>query len=346
MTTIAIDAMGGDQGPEALISAALDVFQRHPGLSLILVGDKSVIEPILAKSPALENHSQHTDVAADGALAETGSVSVRHASQVVTMDDKPAVVLRTKKDASMRIAIDAVANGDADACVSAGNTGALMAISRFVLRTCEGIDRPAILSALPSRNGQTFMLDLGANVDCNSEQLYQFALMGQAVASALTGKEKPRVALLNIGEEDIKGNDQVKQANELLRADPGINYQGYVEGNDILSGKVDVIVCDGFVGNVALKSIEGASSYLLGQLEAQLAQLGWKKYLFGWLLRPLLKLFLKQFHPAEYNGATLVGLRGIVVKSHGSADKAAFANAVELAIKEVHHQLPRKIMSL
>lgn len=346
MTTIAIDAMGGDQGPEALISAALDVFQRHPGLSLILVGDKSVIEPILAKSPALENHSQHTDVAADGALAETGSVSVRHASQVVTMDDKPAVVLRTKKDASMRIAIDAVANGDADACVSAGNTGALMAISRFVLRTCEGIDRPAILSALPSRNGQTFMLDLGANVDCNSEQLYQFALMGQAVASALTGKEKPRVALLNIGEEDIKGNDQVKQANELLRADPGINYRGYVEGNDILSGKVDVIVCDGFVGNVALKSIEGASSYLLGQLEAQLAQLGWKKYLFGWLLRPLLKLFLKQFHPAEYNGATLVGLRGIVVKSHGSADKAAFANAVELAIKEVHHQLPRKIMSL
>ncbi len=346
MTTIAIDAMGGDQGPEALISAALDVFQRHPGLSLILVGDKSVIEPILAKSPALENHSQHTDVAADGALAETGSVSVRHASQVVTMDDKPAVVLRTKKDASMRIAIDAVANGDADACVSAGNTGALMAISRFVLRTCEGIDRPAILSALPSRNGQTFMLDLGANVDCNSEQLYQFALMGQAVASALTGKEKPRVALLNIGEEDIKGNDQVKQANELLRADPGINYQGYVEGNDILSGKVDVIVCDGFVGNVALKSIEGASSYLLGQLEAQLAQLGWKKYLFGWLLRPLLKLFLKQFHPAEYNGATLVGLRGIVVKSHGSADKEAFANAVELAIKEVHHQLPRKIMSL
>ena len=346
MTTIAIDAMGGDQGPEALISAALDVFQRHPGLSLILVGDKSVIEPILAKSPVAKTHSPHVDVAADGALAESGSVIVRHASQVITMEDQPTVVLRTKKDASMRIAIDAVAGGEADACVSAGNTGALMAISRFVLRTCEGIDRPAILSALPSRNGQTFMLDLGANVDCNSEQLYQFALMGQAVASALTGQERPRVALLNIGEEDVKGNDQVKQANELLKSDPAINYQGYVEGNDILSGKVDVIVCDGFVGNVALKSIEGASSYLLGQLEAQLAQLGWKKYLFGWLLRPLLRLFLKQFHPAEYNGATLVGLRGIVVKSHGAADKAAFANAVELAIKEVHHQLPRRIMSL
>ncbi|MDX1693875.1 MAG: phosphate acyltransferase PlsX [Ketobacteraceae bacterium] len=340
MITIAIDAMGGDQGPEVLVSAALDVFQQHPGLSLILVGDKAAIDPVVQGRQSLNSPAD-----ADSAT-EAGTVVIRHASEVIAMDDKPAVVLRTKKDASMRVAVDLLARGEADACVSAGNTGALMAISRFVLRTCEGIDRPAIISALPSRNGQAFMLDLGANVDCNSEQLYQFALMGQAVARALTDIEKPRVALLNIGEEDVKGNDQVKQANELLRADPGIHYIGYVEGNQILSGDVDVIVCDGFVGNVALKSIEGASSYLLGQLEDQLAQLGWKKYLFGWLLRPLLRHFLKRFHPAEYNGATLVGLRGIVVKSHGAADKAAFANAIELAVKEVHHNLPRQIMSL
>lgn len=347
MTTIAVDAMGGDQGPEGLVSAALDVSQRHPGLSLILVGDKSIIEPILARSKNLSVDSDPADTVADSDGGQLqGKVSIRHASQVITMDDKPAIALRTKKDASMRVAIDLVARGEADACVSAGNTGALMAISRFVLRTCEGIDRPAILSALPSLNGQTFMLDLGANVDCNSEQLYQFALMGQAVAAALTGTESPRVALLNIGEEDVKGNDQVKLANELLRADPGINYCGYIEGNDILSGKVDVIVCDGFVGNVALKSIEGTSKYFIVQLEAQLAELGWKKYLFGWLLRPMLRLFLKQFHPAAHNGATLVGLRGIVVKSHGAADQAAFSSAIELAICEARHQLPRKIMSL
>ena len=344
MTTIAIDAMGGDQGPEVLISAALDVYEQHPGLSLILVGDKSVIDPLLAEHRPSSTPAPSSD--SHDSSADNGSVTLCHASEVITMDDQPAVALRTKKDASMRVAVDLVARGEADACVSAGNTGALMAISRFVLRTCEGIDRPAILSALPSRNGQAFMLDLGANVDCNSEQLYQFALMGQTVASALTDTESPRVALLNIGEEDVKGNDQVKQANELLRADPSINYIGYVEGNQILSGSADVIVCDGFVGNVALKAIEGASSYLLGQLELQLASMGWKKYLFGWLLRPLLRHFLRQFHPARYNGATLVGLRGIVVKSHGAADKAAFANAIGLAIKEVRHQLPGKIMAL
>lgn len=333
MATIAIDAMGGDQGPQVLIPAALDVLKQHPGLSLILVGDKSVLEPMLAS----ESSSPDND---------NGTCRVQHASEVVSMDEQPAIALRTKKDSSMRVAVNLVARGEADACVSAGNTGALMAISRFVLRTCEGIDRPAILSAIPSQNDFTLMLDLGANVDCNSEQLYQFALMGQAAAVFLKGTEKPTVALLNIGEEDMKGNDQVKQANELMRADPAINYIGYVEGNDILSGKADVIVCDGFVGNVALKSIEGASRYLLGQLELQLNQLGWKKYFLGWLLRPLLRHFLKRFNPAEYNGASLVGLRGIVVKSHGAADEKAFAHAIELAIKEVEHQLPKRIMSL
>ena len=273
-------------------------------------------------------------------------LTVKHASEVIHMDEQPAVALRVKKDSSMRVAIECVNSGEADACVSAGNTGALMAIGRYVLRTCEGIDRPAILSTLPSKQGYTFMLDLGANVDCNSEQLYQFALMGQAVAIALKTADMPKVALLNIGEEDVKGNDQVKQANELLSADPTINYVGYVEGNDILSGKADVIVCDGFVGNVALKSIEGASRYLLGQLEQQLNDLGWKKYLFGWLLRPLFKRFLQRFNPAEYNGATLVGLRGVVVKSHGAADKKAFAHAIELAIKEADQKIPEKIMSL
>lgn len=340
MTTIAVDAMGGDQGPDVLVSAALGVLKQQPGLSLIMVGDKSTINPVVEQFLSESTESDEAD------QPLSSRVSVQHASQVITMADQPAIALRTKKDASMRVAIDLVARAQADACVSAGNTGALMAISRYVLRTCEGIDRPAILSALPSAEGDTFMLDLGANVDCNSEQLYQFALMGQAAAAALKGLPSPKVALLNIGEEDVKGNDQVKQANELLRADSSINYIGYLEGNDILSGKADVIVCDGFVGNVALKSIEGASRYLLAQLEKQLGMLGWKRYLFGWLLRPLLKHFLQRFHPAQYNGATLVGLRGIVVKSHGAAGQQAFANAVELAVKEVHYQLPKKIMSL
>ena len=244
MTTIAIDAMGGDQGPKVLIRAALNVLKKHSGLSLILVGDKAVLEPILAQLTA----SQESDHPVNsGESIPPASFLIKHASEVVTMTDKPAVALRSKKDSSMRVAINMVARGDADACVSAGNTGALMAISRFVLRTCEGIDRPAIISSLPSQQGHTFMLDLGANIDCNSEQLYQFALMGQAVATLLKGVRSPRVALLNIGEEEVKGNDQVKQANELLSADPAINYVGYVEGSDILSGEADVIVCDGLL---------------------------------------------------------------------------------------------------
>ncbi len=350
MITIAVDAMGGDKGPEALIPAALCVLKKHPELSLILVGDHSAIDPVLAQLQAThESSSPKTSSPKKSTLQASDLFSrlvVRHASQVVTMDDQPAVALRTKKDSSMRIAIECVLNGDAQACVSAGNTGALMAIGRYVLRTCEGIDRPAILSALPGESGSTLMLDSGANVDCNSEQLYQFALMGQAAAAALRGLDQPKVALLNIGEEEVKGNDQVKQANELLRSDPAINYVGYVEGSDILSGKADVIVCDGFVGNVALKSIEGTSRYLLGQLEQQLKMSGWKKYLFGWLLQPFFKRFLHQFNPAKYNGATLVGLRGVVVKSHGAAGENAFANAIELAIKEADNQLPEKIMSL
>lgn len=333
MVTIAIDAMGSDQGSAPLVKAALNAVNKHSGLSVILVGDQAILQ------------NQLDDLLRRFNTQVIERIRIRHASEVVEGDDTPATALRGKKQSSMRLALSAVADGEADACVSAGNTGALMAISRLVLSTCDGIDRPAIISALPGVNQKTLMLDLGANVDCDSEQLYQFALMGHTLAAALRFTDKPRIALLNIGEEKIKGNDQVKQANELLSADSRLNYVGYVEANDIFADKADVIVCDGFIGNVALKSIEGASTYLLGQLETHLRNMGWKRYLFGWLLRPLLSGFLQQFNPANYNGATFVGLRGIVVKSHGAADHKAFAHAIELALEEVNSQMIHQIMS-
>jgi glycerol-3-phosphate acyltransferase PlsX len=324
MISIAVDVMGGDSGPQEILPAVLTVFQEQSMLRAFLVGDELQIKPLIANWPS----------------GVSERLVIVHTDEVVAMNEVPSVALRTKKRASMRLAIELVRDGKAAACVSAGNTGALMAISRFILKTCAGIDRPAIVSSLPTRQGQTYMLDLGANVDCGSEQLYQFALMGSTLVRALHGIAAPRVALLNIGEETIKGNDRVKQANELMRADSDLNYVGYIEGDAILSGDVDVVVCDGFVGNVALKSIEGVARFILTSFKAALQRNRWTR-LLGWLCKPLYQAFLQRMDPGNYNGASLIGLRGVVVKSHGRADRVEFAQALRLAAHEANLNIPR-----
>ncbi len=326
--------MGGDLGLHATIPAVVTLLKTSPSLRVIVVGDRNKIEDklqSLSDSPS--------DIFA---YQQSNRLEIQHASEVIGMDESPSIALRTKKDSSLRVAIQLVKNAQADGCVSAGNTGALMAISRFVLKTCETIDRPAIISALPTAKGQAYMLDLGANVDCHSEQLYQFALMGDVLVRELTGVERPRIALLNVGEEEIKGNDQVKQANELLQSDPSLNYVGYVEGSDILSGKADVIVCDGFVGNVALKSIEGVAT-LIVRMFSDAFKRNWYTKLVGKLVEPILRRLFQRLDPAAHNGASLVGLRGVVVKSHGNASADEFVSAIELAVSEVQKDIPSLI---
>ncbi len=332
--TIAVDAMGGDLGLCTTIPAVVTLLSTSPLLRVIVVGDKNKIEgelQSLTDSPSVISSFQ-----------KENRLEIQHASEVVGMDESPSVALRTKKDSSLRVAIQLVKDQRADGCVSAGNTGALMAISRFVLKTCETIDRPAIISALPTAKGLAYMLDLGANVDCHSEQLYQFALMGDVLVRELKGVKRPRIALLNVGEEEIKGNDQVKQANELLQSDPSLNYVGYVEGSDILSGKADVIVCDGFVGNVALKSIEGAATLIVSML-ADAFKRNWYTKLVGMLVEPVLRRLFQRLDPSSHNGASLVGLRGVVVKSHGNANAGEFISAIELAVSEVQKDIPSLI---
>jgi len=265
---------------------------------------------------------------------------IHHASEVVEMDEPPAVALRTKKDSSMRVAIDLVKQGEADVCVSAGNTGALMAVARFVLKTLPGIDRPAIVSVLPSITGRTYMLDLGANVDCSPEHLRQFALMGASLVAAVEHK-RPTVGLLNIGEEAIKGNEVVKQAAELLRASD-LHFIGNVEGDGIYKGAADVVVCDGFVGNVALKTSEGLAQ-MLGQFLREEFTRNPLRLLVALIARPALKAFRNRVDHRRYNGATLVGLRGLVVKSHGSADAISFQRALERATEEVRNDVLARI---
>jgi glycerol-3-phosphate acyltransferase PlsX len=257
------------------------------------------------------------------------------------MDETPASALRGKKDSSMRVAVNLVKNGEAHACISAGNTGALMAISRFVLKTLPGIDRPAIAGILPTMKGEAYVLDLGANVNCTPEHLLQFAIMGAMLVSAMQHKERPSIGLLNIGEEAIKGNEVVKQAAELLRAS-GLNFYGNVEGDDIFKGTTDVVVCDGFVGNVALKSAEGAAKMLRTFLTDEFKR-NWFTYLCGVMAVPVLSAFKRRVDPARYNGASLLGLKGIVVKSHGSADSFAFENAIERAFDEVREGVLQRI---
>jgi len=323
--TIAVDAMGGDHGPRITIPAALRVLSQHPDLKLILVGQESVLTPLLA---------QHS----------FGSrLEIQHASEIVAMDEAIAVALRSKKDSSMRVAINLVKEGRAQACVSAGNTGALMAIARFVLKTLPGIDRPAIMTLFPTRTRKEVrVLDLGANVDSSAEQLYQFAIMGSAATSASTGIAKPTVGLLNVGEEEIKGNEVVKQAAELLLNNTAINYIGFVEGDDIFKGEVDVVVCDGFVGNIMLKAVEG-----MLRVAVQFGKEEFRRTLYSKLVAfaalPIFKRLGKRLDPRSYNGATLLGLRGIVIKSHGSADSISFSVAIEEAILEANKNVPQLI---
>lgn len=320
--TIALDAMGGDFGPEVVVPAALSALNKNEDLNLILVGDQEKIESQL--------HSQSND-----------RLSVYHASQIVEMDDPPAQALRSKKDSSMRVAINLVKEGHAQACVSAGNTGALMATARYVLHTLAGIDRPAINTTLPSIEGHTYMLDLGANVDCKAENLFQFAVMGSVLASAVDDIELPKVGLLNVGQEAIKGNDQVKEANVLLESS-SLNYIGYIEGDGIYCGDVDVVVCDGFVGNVSLKTSEGVS-----RLISDFAKKSFTKNLYtkmiALLATPIMNEFKGSIDPRRYNGASLLGLKGIVIKSHGSADAFSFENAISIAYIEAKKDVPTLI---
>lgn len=321
--TISLDAMGGDHGPGVIVPAALDFLDRDKDTTLILVG----IEDELTKH--LGEHKDHP------------RLRIHHASQVVEMHEMPSHALRKKKDSSMRVAIDLVKEGKADACVSAGNTGALMATSLIVLRTIAGVGRPAIITALPSLEGQTWMLDLGANVDCTADHLFQFAAMGSELVSAVGNIERPRVGLLNIGAEEIKGNEQVKKAHELLSAS-SLNYVGYVEGDDVYKGGSDVVVCDGFVGNVALKSSEGVAKMISQFIKDEFKKnpLTW---LAGAIALPVLRSFRRRVDPRRYNGASLLGLKGIVVKSHGGADVLAFENAIHIAKEEVYADVPKRI---
>ena len=314
--TVAVDCMGGDFGPHVTVPAALDYLQSSEGVNIILVGGDDVIAAELRKAePAIAARAQ-----------------IRGASQVVGMDEAPASALRGKKDSSMRVAIDLVKEGTAHACVSAGNTGALMATSRFVLKTLPGIERPAICSILPALTGRTYMLDLGANVDCTAEHLLQFAIMGETLVTAVEGKERPSVGLLNIGEEDIKGSEVVKRASELLRTS-GLNFYGNVEGDDIYKGTTDVVVCDGFVGNVALKTSEGLARLLGTYLREEFGR-NLLTRAAGLVALPVINAFKRRVDPRNYNGATLLGLRGIVIKSHGSADRLSFRIAIGRAADE------------
>ena len=325
--TISIDAMGGDFGPEVTLPACLECLKENPELDLILVGDSDLLKAQLAEKLAgLQNR-----------------LTIHHASQQVEMHESPSKALKNKKDSSMRVAINLVHEGRAAACVSAGNTGALMATARFVLKTIPGIDRPGIISTLPSVFGHTHVLDLGANVDCTAEHLFQFAVMGNELVKAVENIENPRVGLLNIGEEEVKGNEQVKAAAKLLE-NSSLNYIGYVEGNSLNAGniKVDLIVCDGFVGNVALKSIEGAAK-MIGIMLKESFSKNFLTKLAGLLAYPVLKIFKNRIDPRLYNGASFLGLKGLVIKSHGGADVLAFKTAIKLAELEIKHDVIRKI---
>lgn len=308
--TVSIDCMGGDRGPATTVHAALEFVRKHDDVNVILVGLDQAIQQFL---PA----SRHP------------RISVRHATEVVAMDEAPALAIRNKKDSSMRVALDLVKSGEADACVSAGNTGALMAISRFVLKMLPGIDRPAICAVLPTITGHVHVLDLGANVDCSPEHLLQFGIMGASLVGAIEHKSRPTVGILNIGEEDIKGNEVVKRAAELLR-ESGLNFVGNVEGDGLYKGDAEVIVCDGFVGNVALKASEGLAQLLATFLRQEFGRNLFTK-IAALVALPVLNHFKRRVDHRRYNGASLLGLKGIVVKSHGSADVFSFGNALERA---------------
>ncbi len=325
--TIALDVMGGDHGASVVIPAALRFLKKRSGFSLLLVGDQAVIGAELAKLGASGDQR----------------LEIQHASQAVDMDELPSKALRFKKDSSMRIAINMVKEGRAQACVSAGNTGALMATAKFVLKTLPGIDRPAICTSLPTTSGHTWMLDLGANIDSTPQHLFQFALMGSVLAQAIDGNQNPTVGLLNIGEEEMKGSETIKEAASLL-ADSQLNYAGFIEGDGIYTGKVDVVACDGFIGNIALKSSEGIAKMISYFIKREFTRNVFTR-LAAIVALPVLKSFRKQIDPRRYNGASLLGLRGSVIKSHGSADVLSYSNAIEVAATVVERNVPDLIKS-
>lgn len=323
---IAVDSMGGDFGLRTSLPAVIHCLNLHSFLEIVLVGDRPAITQALSK------------------LDFPPRLTIRHASQVVAMDEKPSVALRKKMDSSMRVALDMLACHDVDAVVSAGNTGALMAMGRLLLKTLPGIERPAICTSMPALNGCAYLLDLGANVDTTAAQLHQFALMGAAMCKAVDGVASPRIALLNIGTEANKGNEQVKLAAQLLAADSQLNYQGFIEANSLLSGDYDVLVCDGFVGNVALKSCEGTAQYIAGQLKEVFSQ-GWYAKACALLMAPLLSRLSKKLNIQQYNGASFLGLKGVVVKSHGNSSVESFVSAIEQALFEVENNMITMIES-
>lgn len=323
---IALDAMGGDSAPDMVVGGAALASRRLPQVHYLLFGDSARLEPLVAKHPGL-----------------SGRVEIRHADQVIKDDDKPSAALRSARDSSMRKAIDAVKDGSAAAAVSAGNTGALMAISKIILKTLNGIDRPAIVTALPTAKGSCCILDLGANVQCSAENLVQFAVMGEVFARTVMGVDKPTIGLINIGIEEIKGNEAVREAAAILRETTlPIEFVGFIEGNDVAAGKVDVAVTDGFTGNVALKFAEGTAKLISGFLRESF-RTTWRARMGYLLARPALALLRERTDPRHYNGAILGGLNGIVVKSHGGADALGFANAIAVAVDMATHGFIEKM---
>ena len=327
MLPIALDAMGGDKAPESVIQGARLALRFFPDATFIFYGDESQIIPLIQKNKPLASISE-----------------VHHTAVAIPMHEKPAVALRQGRNSSMRLAIDAVADGRACACVSAGNTGALMAIAKIVLKTLPGILRPAITATVPAKTRPVVLLDMGANIDCTSDYLVQFALMGDAYARAVLGVQNPKIGLLNVGSEEMKGHDEVKLAHRLLReSGMSIDYHGFVEGNDILEGTTDVVVTDGFTGNIALKTAEGASRLIYNTLKQAVENSFAAK--IGYLLaRPAIKMALRKFDPRKHNGAILLGLNGVTVKSHGSADAKSFANAIKVAATLVEQHVNDKII--
>jgi len=322
--TIAVDAMGGDHGLTVTVPASIDALNTFSDIHIVLVGQEPLVQTELAK------HQY-----------DSSRITVQHADQIVEMDDLPSKALRNKRQSSMRIALNLVKDDEAQACVSAGNTGALMAVAKFVLKTIPGIDRPAICTSMPTMKGHVHVLDLGANVGCSGENLMQFALMGSVLTQAVDDNPKPRVGLLNIGEEEIKGHQRIKDAHKLLN-DTSINYIGYVEGDDIFKGNTDVVACDGFDGNIALKASEGVAKMISFYLKEAFTKNLLTKFV-AVLAYPVLKSFKSKVDPRKYNGASLLGLRKIVIKSHGGADQFSFSNAIAEARLEVIKNVPELI---
>ncbi|WP_218187053.1 phosphate acyltransferase PlsX [Klebsiella quasipneumoniae] len=328
--TLALDVMGGDFGPSVTVPAALQALNSNSQLTLLLVGDPDAITPLLAKAD----------------FEQRSRLQIIPAQSVIASDARPAQAIRSSRGSSMRVALELVKEGRAEACVSAGNTGALMGLAKLLLKPIEGIERPALVTALPhQQKGKTVVLDLGANVDCDSTMLVQFAVMGSVLAEEVVGIANPRVALLNIGEEEMKGLSSIRDAAAVLRTLPSLNYIGYLEANELLTGKTDVLVCDGFTGNVTLKTMEGVVRMFLSLLKSQgegKKRSWWLLLLKRWLQKSLARRF-SHLNPDQYNGACLLGLRGSVIKSHGAANQRAFSVAIEQAVQAVQRQIPQRI---